>query len=74
MAATNKKSGEYGGKVMSMIDMGFTGGPSMSADGQVCPEWMIGERIYNCENGTSIMNKAGSNLERIFQNVCKLFR
>ena len=58
---------------MSMIDIGFTGGPSMSADSQVWPDWVAGERIYNCENFVSDMSKHGSNLDRLFRCVLKLF-
>lgn len=59
---------------MGMIDMGFTGGPSMSADSQVLPDWVTCEKFYNCENFMSEMGKNSSDLDRFFQRVLKLFR
>ena len=34
-----------------------------------CPQWMAGEQLYNCENFTKTLRKAGFNLDRLFKQM-----
>ena len=58
-----------GGAVMGGMDMGFVNEPSMCGEKTTCPQWMAGEQLYNCENFTETLRKAGFNLDRLFKQM-----
>ena len=43
--------------------------PSMCGEKTTCPQWMAGEQLYNCENFTKTLRKAGFNLDRLFKQM-----
>ena len=54
---------------MGGMDMGFVNEPSMCGEKTTCPQWMAGEQLYNCENFTKTLRKAGFNLDRLFKQM-----
>ena len=58
-----------GGAVMGGMEMGFVNEPSMCGEKTTCPQWMAGEQLYNCENFTKTLRKAGFNLDRLFKQM-----
>ena len=41
----------------------------MCGEKTTCPQWMAGEQLYNCENFTKTLRKAGFNLDRLFKQM-----
>ena len=54
---------------MGCMDMGFVNEPSMCGEKTTCPQWMAGEQLYNCENFTKTLRKAGFYLDRLFKQM-----
>ena len=44
-------------------------GYAMCGEKTTCPQWMAGEQLYNCENFTKTLRKAGFNLDRLFKQM-----